>query len=70
MLGVHTFKGRKTMKSATFLDERRDADAETLLCEIQQYLDVIGTFRAEGCEPHFEDDEPLARLLSGCYPAT
>jgi len=58
------------MESPTVVNEPVDADAETLLCEIQQYLDVIGMFRAEGCEPHFEDDEPLARLLSGCYPGT
>jgi hypothetical protein len=43
-------------------------DADVLIAEIEHYLGVVDVFRAEGCTPRFEDDEPLARLLSGCHP--
>lgn len=55
------------MEPATIAYEPPQADVETLVGEIERYLSVIGAFRAAGCEPRFEDDEPLARLLSGCY---
>jgi hypothetical protein len=58
------------MESGTLAGNPLQADVERLLTEIERYLAVVGAFRAEGCEPRFEDDEPLARLLSGCYPGT
>jgi hypothetical protein len=58
------------MESVTTPCEAPQADGERLVSEIERYLDVVGAFRAVGCEPRFEDDEPLARLLSGCYPGT
>ena len=58
------------MEPATLAGEPFQTDTETLIADIEQYLEVVGAFRAEGCEPSFVDDEPLARLLSGCYPGT
>ena len=58
------------MESPTTAYEPPQENVETLVGEIERYLDVVSAFRAVGCEPRFEDDEPLARLLSGCYPGT
>jgi hypothetical protein len=57
------------MKSEPAWEPARE-DVDALVAEIEQYLGVVDSFRDEGCAPLFEDDEPLARLLSGCYPGT
>jgi hypothetical protein len=56
------------MESAAVAFEPSQRDVEALIGEIGRYLDVLDAFRAAGCEPRFEDDEPVTRLLAGCYP--
>jgi hypothetical protein len=47
----------------TKLTQISSADVEQLFGEIERYLDVVATFRAEGREPEFTDDEWLWRLF-------
>jgi hypothetical protein len=43
--------------------EATQADVEQLLVQVERYLAVVEEFRAEGCEPAYEDDEAALRLL-------
>jgi hypothetical protein len=52
-----------TMSSINGMEELVREDAEQLCAEIARYLAVVEAFRAEGCEPAYVDDEPLARVL-------
>jgi hypothetical protein len=36
---------------------------DQLVTEIERYLEVVETFRVEGCEPSYEDNETLVRVL-------
>lgn len=51
------------MSSINGMEELVREDAEQLCAEIARYLAVVEAFRAEGCEPAYVDDEPLARVL-------
>jgi hypothetical protein len=46
------------------MDTKADIDRELLIGEVERYLDVVASFRNEGCAPVYSDDEPLARLVS------
>jgi hypothetical protein len=38
-------------------------DVEQLCTEIERYLEVVETFRVEGCAPSYDDNEALVRVL-------
>ena len=40
--------------------EPTQVDADELYAEIERYLAAVETFRSEGCEPAWADDEALA----------
>ena len=51
------------MRTEHTASELSQVDADELLAEIERYLAAVATFRAEGCEPSWADDEALA----GCW---
>lgn len=49
--------------------ELMQVDADELYAEIERYLAAVETFRAEGCQPAWADDEALAGSWRLEWPA-
>ena len=49
--------------------EPTQVDTDELVAEIERYLAAVETFRAEGCEPAWADDEALTGSWRLEWPA-